>query len=54
VFLPYLILRERVIDRLFQQNVGYWQVDLEVLDHLGGSDYGELLVNYLGRRRNSL
>jgi glyoxylase-like metal-dependent hydrolase (beta-lactamase superfamily II) len=48
VFLPYLILREHVIDRLFRQNVGYWQADLEGLDHLGGSDYGELLVNYLG------
>jgi hypothetical protein len=48
VFLPYLILREHVIDRLFRQNVGYWQADLEGLDHLGDSDYGELLENYLG------
>jgi glyoxylase-like metal-dependent hydrolase (beta-lactamase superfamily II) len=48
VFLPYLILREHVIDRLFRQNVGYWQADLEGLDHLGDSDYGELLGNYLG------
>ena len=48
VFLPYLILREHVIDRLFRQNVGYWQADLKGLDHLGDSDYGELLVNYLG------
>jgi glyoxylase-like metal-dependent hydrolase (beta-lactamase superfamily II) len=24
-FLPYLILREHVIDRLYHQNVGYWQ-----------------------------
>jgi hypothetical protein len=37
-----------VIDRLFRQNVGYWQADLEGLDHLGDSDYGELLGNYLG------
>ena len=46
--LPYLILREHVIDRLYHQNVGYWQADLEGLDHLGDSDRGELLVDYLG------
>jgi alkyl sulfatase BDS1-like metallo-beta-lactamase superfamily hydrolase len=54
VFLPYLILREHVIDRLFRQNVGYWQADLEGLDHLGSSDYGELLVNYLGQSEKQL
>jgi glyoxylase-like metal-dependent hydrolase (beta-lactamase superfamily II) len=54
VFLPYLILREHVIDRLFQQNVGYWQADLEGLDHLGDTDYGELLVNYLGQSEKQL
>jgi glyoxylase-like metal-dependent hydrolase (beta-lactamase superfamily II) len=46
--LPYLILREHVIDRLYRQNVGYWQANLEGLDHLGDSDRAELLVNYLG------
>ena len=46
--LPYLILREHVIDRLYHQNVGYWQADLEGLDHLGDSDHAELLVDYLG------
>src|SRR5216684_99616 len=46
--LPYLILREHVIDRLYHQNVGYWQADLEGLDHLGDSDRAELLVDYLG------
>jgi glyoxylase-like metal-dependent hydrolase (beta-lactamase superfamily II) len=46
--LPYLILREHVIDRLYHQNVGYWQADLEGLDHLGDSDCAELLVDYLG------
>jgi glyoxylase-like metal-dependent hydrolase (beta-lactamase superfamily II) len=45
--LPYLILREHVIDRLYHQNVGYWQADLEGLDHLGDSDRAELLVDYL-------
>src|SRR5262249_10345209 len=47
-FLPYLVMREHVIDRLYRQNVGYWQADLKGLDHLDDSDYGELLVNYLG------
>src|SRR6267143_909940 len=46
--LPYLILREHVIDRLYHQNVGYWHADLEGLDHLGDSDRAELLVDYLG------
>jgi len=46
--LPYLILREHLIDRLYHQNIGYWQADLEGLDHLGETDRGELLVDYLG------
>jgi len=54
VFLPYLVLREHVIDRLFRQNVGYWQADLEGLAHLSDSDSGELLVNYLGRSEKQL
>jgi hypothetical protein len=41
-------LREHVIDRLYDQNVGYWQPDLQGLDHLGSSDRAELLVDYLG------
>jgi glyoxylase-like metal-dependent hydrolase (beta-lactamase superfamily II) len=46
--LPYLILREHVIDRLYHQNAGYWQANLEGLDHPGESDRAELLVDYLG------
>lgn len=42
VYQPYLILREHVIDRLYDQNVGYWQPDLEGLDHLGRADRAEL------------
>jgi hypothetical protein len=41
-------LREHVIDRLYDQNVGYWQPDLQGLDHLTRSDRAELLVDYLG------
>jgi glyoxylase-like metal-dependent hydrolase (beta-lactamase superfamily II) len=48
VFQPYIILREHVIDRLYDQNVGYWQADLQGLDHLGNADRAELLVDYLG------
>src|SRR5580692_9684541 len=46
VYLPYFILREHVIDRLYDQNVGYWQADLQGLDHLGQADRAELLVDY--------
>jgi len=45
---PYLVLREHVIDRVYDQNVGYWQADLQGLDHLGRADRAELLVDYLG------
>ena len=47
--LPYLILREHVIDRLYRQNIGYWQADLGGLDlviyaagvmpHVGEAEY---------------
>src|SRR6266446_9819197 len=47
-YLPYLIMREHVIDRLYDQNVGYWQADLQGVDHLGRADRAELLVDYLG------
>lgn len=52
--LPYLLLREHLIDRLYHQNVGYWQADLEGLDHLDDSDRGELLVDYLGLSEKQL
>lgn len=45
---PYIILREHVIDRLYDQNVGYWEANLQGLDHPGKSDRAELLVDYLG------
>jgi glyoxylase-like metal-dependent hydrolase (beta-lactamase superfamily II) len=48
VYQPYLILREHVIDRLYDQNVGYWQPDLEGLEHLTNADRAALLVDYLG------
>jgi len=48
VYQPYLILREHGIDRLYDQNVGYWQPDLQGLEHLTRADHAELLVDYLG------
>jgi glyoxylase-like metal-dependent hydrolase (beta-lactamase superfamily II) len=48
VYQPYLILREHVIDRLYDQNVGYWRPDLQGLEHLTRADHAELLVDYLG------
>jgi glyoxylase-like metal-dependent hydrolase (beta-lactamase superfamily II) len=47
VYQPYLVLREHVIDRLYDQNVGYWEADLQGLDHLGRADRAELLADYL-------
>ena len=54
VLLPYLIFREHVIDRLYHQNVGYWQADREGLDHLGDTDRAELFVDYLGLSERQL
>jgi glyoxylase-like metal-dependent hydrolase (beta-lactamase superfamily II) len=48
VYQPYLILREHVIDRLYDQAFGYWQPDLQGLDHLTRADHAQLLVDYLG------
>lgn len=48
VYLPYFVMREHVIDRLYDQNIGYWQADLTGLDHLGRADRADLLVDYLG------
>lgn len=37
-FEPYLVMRENVINRIFHQNVGYWQPDLQGMDALGRAD----------------
>ena len=46
--LPYLLLRENVINRLYDQNVGYWQPDLQGVDYLSRADQGAILIDYLG------
>jgi alkyl sulfatase BDS1-like metallo-beta-lactamase superfamily hydrolase len=48
VHLAYLALRENVINRLYDQNTGYWQNGLQGLDALTSADYGAALVDYLG------
>ena len=45
---PYYILREHVIDRVYDQNVGYWEASLQGLAHPSRMDRAELLADYLG------
>ncbi|MCI0591116.1 MAG: MBL fold metallo-hydrolase [Gammaproteobacteria bacterium] len=47
VQLPFLIMRENVINRIYDQNVGYWQPDLQGMDHLSQEEFGSLLTRYL-------
>src|SRR5262249_32421146 len=47
LYQPYFIMREHVIDRLYDQNVGYWEANLEGLDHLGTREREQLMVDYL-------
>ena len=45
---PYLVMRENVIDRLYDQTVGYWQPELGGMDHLSPRELGGMLSDYLG------
>jgi len=45
---PYYIVREHLIDRLYDQHVGYWEANLQGLAHPTREDRAELLVDYLG------
>jgi len=51
---PYLVMRENVINRIFHQTVGYWQPDLQGMDILGRGDRGSMLVDYLGVTESQL
>ncbi len=53
-FLPYLLMREHVIDRLYHQHVGYWGAHLEGIDHLSDAERGEMFVRYLGLSESQL
>jgi len=48
VYQAYYILREHVIDRTYDQHVGYWEANLQGMTHPGQRDRAELLVDYLG------
>ena len=54
VHLAYLLLRGNAIDRLFDQNSGYWQNGLQGLDALTEADRGALLVDYLGASESQI
>jgi alkyl sulfatase BDS1-like metallo-beta-lactamase superfamily hydrolase len=45
--LVYLVMRENLINRVYDQNVGYWQPDLQGMDHLSETEFGSLLTEYL-------
>ena len=47
VHLAYLVMRENMINRLFEQHSGYWQNGLQGLDALTDADRGDALVDYL-------
>ena len=48
VHLAYLVLRENLINRVFDQSSGYWQNGLQGLDVLADADHGAALIDYLG------
>lgn len=54
VLLAYLVLRENVINRLFDQQSGYWRNGLHGLDALTDADRGDALVTYLGLSGDAL
>ena len=51
VQLPFLVMRENVINRLYDQNVCYWQPDLQGMDHLSQEDFGFVIDALLGAFR---
>jgi len=44
---PYIVMRENVINRIYDQNVGYWQPDLQGVDYISRADRGSILIDYL-------
>jgi len=45
---PYMVIREGIISRVYEQSTGYWQNNLDGMDSLTHSDIGVILSNYLG------
>lgn len=54
VHFPFLAMRENVINRIYDQNIGYWQSDLQGMDHLSQEEFGLLLTHYLERSEQQL
>ena len=54
VQLTYFLLRENFINRIYDQNVGYWQPDLQGMDHLSQEEFGSVFVHYLGLSEEEL
>jgi glyoxylase-like metal-dependent hydrolase (beta-lactamase superfamily II) len=54
VHIPYIVMRENVINRIYDQNVGYWQPDLQGVDYLSQADRASILVDYLGVSESQL
>jgi glyoxylase-like metal-dependent hydrolase (beta-lactamase superfamily II) len=54
VHLAYFVMRENVINRLWDQQVGYWQADLQGMDYLTRADRGSALADYLGLSEQQL
>ena len=48
VWIGYLVLRENLINRVYDQQVGYWYPNREGMDHLDAGDRGRMLRYYLG------
>ncbi len=45
--LTYLVLRENFINRIYDHYIGYWENNLEGVDHLSKKEFGVALVHYL-------
>jgi glyoxylase-like metal-dependent hydrolase (beta-lactamase superfamily II) len=43
----YMIIRENVINRVFDDRVGYWQADMTGVDYLSKRELGSLFASYL-------
>jgi len=54
VHMPYIVMRENVINRIYDQNVGYWQPDLQGIDYLSRANRGSILIDYLGLSERQL
>lgn len=48
VQLAFLLFRETVINRLFQQNTGYWGARLQHVHYLTDREFGSIFSRYLG------